>query len=392
MTAEAAAAASTPKLRLIKTLWGIDDPISTSLFRSIKDEGYDGVEIIRLAWKEALNDFNVNQRDNNDNNSRSTSTSVSTASTRNSTSGSTLINCLNDTGLQVVCQIHTAGGYITSPDNGNSVGSGEYVYCGAYDVAAHMTSFQEQLNECTEFLTHIDAGGFVNVHAGCDAWSIDEAMDFLTTSLRLIDDSQLPFQVTFETHRQRLFGSPFQTREILSHQHGAASRSLSQLRLNADLSHWYCSCERVFDPREPRDEPWWPQLLEQLAIHCTYIHARFGWAQGPQLADPSASEHTVERELQLKTWKRLLKSMKNRRPQRLSNSNSRSAPTTNYDNASSSSASFADSSTVIECYVSPEYGPPPYLPVIPHTQTPVASLPSAVEYTKKLLIELIDEE
>ena len=37
-------------LKLIKTLWGIEDVVSPSLFESIKKEGYFGVEVIRLAW------------------------------------------------------------------------------------------------------------------------------------------------------------------------------------------------------------------------------------------------------------------------------------------------------------------------------------------------------
>ena len=38
------------ELKSIKTLWGIDEPISIELFNSIKEEGYHGVEVIRLAW------------------------------------------------------------------------------------------------------------------------------------------------------------------------------------------------------------------------------------------------------------------------------------------------------------------------------------------------------
>jgi hypothetical protein len=41
-----------------------------------------------------------------------------------------------------------------------------------------------------------------------------------------------------------------------------------------------------------------------------------------------------------------------------------------------------------DCFVSPEYGPPPYLPVMPGTQEPVASLPDAVAYTKGQVEEL----
>ncbi|KAL3932726.1 MAG: hypothetical protein SGBAC_010717 [Bacillariaceae sp.] len=297
-----------PELKLIKTLWGIDDPLSLELLKGIKEEGYHGIEVIRLAW---LFDKDL------------------------------LVQSLNEAGLAVVCQIHTSGGYLK--DN-------EYVYCGAYDVASHQEDFKKQLLECKELIGMVKEGGFINVHAGMDAWSTVEALGFLEFCLQEIDQTVSETMVTFETHRQRLFGSPFQTRDLLS------SPSLAKLKLNADLSHWYCACERVFNPKEDRDKTWWPAVIATAAGHCEYIHARFGWAQGPQMADPSAKECAVERTLQVEVWKRLMQAQLNR-----------------------------DTASV---YASPEFGPPPYMPVKPHSQEPVASLPDAVSYTKKALEEL----
>jgi sugar phosphate isomerase/epimerase len=296
------------KLKLIKTLWGIDELVSPSLFRSIRQEGYHGVEVIRLAWM------------NSDE----------------------LVSSLNQAGLSLVCQIHTSGGFLRD---------GEYVYCDSYDVSQHKNDFRTQLQECVDLLSKVTQGGFVNVHAGVDAWSMEEAMDFLEFALQEV--AKVGVTVTFETHRQRLFGSPFQTREILLH-----PEKLPNLKLNADLSHWYCACERVFDAKQERDKKWWPDLLALLADRCHYIHARFGWSQGPQMADPSAPECEPERSLQTQIWKVLLEKMK----------------------AQSSS-----------CFVSPEYGPAPYLAVLPNTQEPVASLPAAVAYTKTQVEELFEQ-
>jgi len=302
------------QLKLIKTLWGIDEPISPTLFQSIQQEGYHGVEVIRLAW--------LFDRE-------------------------TLINSLNEASLAVVCQVHTSGGFLRD---------GEYIYCDSYNVAQHKKDFQNQLQECKELLSQVTAGGFINVHAGVDAWSVDEAVEFLTFCLDEIERTTPNITVTFETHRQRLFGSPFQTREILKSL--TSSQSGAGLKINADLSHWYCACERVFNPKEDRDAQWWPDLLALVAERCQYIHARFGWAQGPQMADPSAAECEPERALQLDVWKMLIEN------QRRS------------DNGS-------------DCiFVSPEYGPAPYLAIVPHTQESVASLPAAVSYTKKVIEEL----
>jgi sugar phosphate isomerase/epimerase len=307
------------ELKLIKTLWGIDEPISPHLFHSIKQEGYHGVEVIRLPW--------LFERD-------------------------LLVNCLNEAELAVVCQVHTAGGYLHKD-------SGEYIYCGAYDVAAHKQDFQKQLRECKEVIHLVNAGGFINVHAGVDAWSNEEALQFLNFCLKEIEQITPEITVTFETHRQRLFGSPFQTRDLLS------SLSQSKLKLNADLSHWYCACERVFNSEDERDK-WWPRLLSSVSGRCEYIHARFGWAQGPQMADPSTAEFEPDRRLQIKVWKILMEEQKNK------------------------SAFTCNDTGGMNIFVSPEYGPAPYMTVMPHTQEPVASLPEAVSYTKKVIEELFE--
>lgn len=302
------------KLRLVKTLWGIDDPISPELFKSIKKEGYHGVEVIRLTWSDESN------RD-------------------------VLVDSLNAADLGCVTQIHTAGGYI---DNG------AYIYCGAYDVKAHQEDFQKQLREVKDLLGRVKRGGFVNVHAGLDAWSNDEIVQFLEFCFQEIEQIAPDITVVFETHRQRIFGSPFQTRELL------ALPSLSEskyLKINADLSHWYCACERVFNPAEEDRDKWWPGVLQSVASRCVYIHARFGWAQGPQMADPSAPECEKERNLQISIWKELVKGQLQKAKG--------------------------------EIFVSPEYGPAPYMPWKPHTQEPVSSLPAAVSYTKKVIEELV---
>lgn len=292
------------KLKLIKTLWGVDDPASSQLFNSIKDEGYDGVEVIRLAWNEE-----------------------------------TLVQDLNVAGLSMVCQVHTAGGYLKD---------GEYVYCGEYSLEAHKKDFAEQLLECATVIAQVKApGSFVNVHAGVDAWSRDEALDFLSFALPEVEKYASDFMVTFETHRQRLFGNPWQTRELLKE-----PLLRDTIKFNADLSHWYVACERVFDKNENRDSPWWPSLLEDFAKHSYFIHARLGWSEGPQMADPSVEACTEERLLQEEVWKVLMKHMTERE----------------------------------YCFAEPECGPPPYLPVHPRTQEPVASLEDAVAYTKKRII------
>jgi hypothetical protein len=269
------------------------------------------------------------------------------------------------------------------------------MYCGAYSVEAHKADFRKQLRECIELLQQVQQGGLINVHAGVDAWSDDEACDFLefclselaqvavvapsftstlTSTSTSTTSSSIP--VTFETHRQRLFGNPFQTQRLLS------LPSLSKIRLNADLSHWYCACERVFDETEERDAHWWPTMVRSiLATKCDYIHARFGWAQGPQMADPSAVECEWERLLQINVWRVLLQ-------QQIKVKGSSGVSDAGGDGGGGAGGRHRQCNN--DVFVCPEYGPVPYMAVMPHTQKSVASLPDAVAYTKNIIEELFE--
>lgn len=306
-------------LKLIKTLWGINEPISPSLFESIKQEGYHGVEVIRLAWQDE------------------------SAVTK-------LVQALNAAQLSVVCQVHTTGGFLRDDATTN----GEYVYCDEYDVAQHVASFRQQLRECQDVIAKLDdaAGSFVNVHAGVDAWTHEQAVTFLQASVQAIQDQVVQVPVVFETHRQRLFGNPFQTRALLQDERIIAATA--EIQLNADLSHWYCACERVFDATEKRDAAWWPDLLAQLQGRVSYIHARFGWAQGPQMANPAAEYNELDRSLQLQVWQQLLTAMKEAGK---------------------------------DCFVCCEYGPAPYLP----NAVDAVPLPEAVLLTKEYIEGIFEE-
>ena len=84
--------------------------------------------------------------------------------------------------------------------------------------------------------------------------------------------------VSHETHRQRYFATPWQTRHIL--------RQFPDLRITCDFSHWVCVCERLL--------PDMGETISLAAQHCHHIHARVGFAEGPQVPDPSAPEYAAD--------------------------------------------------------------------------------------------------
>jgi hypothetical protein len=152
----------------------------------------------------------------------------------------------------------------------------------------------------------------------------DEGSYFFEAALRA--ESQLGIPVLHETHRGCLLFTPWDTAAYL--------RIFPALKITADYSHWVNVCERL-----PDDQMESLALANQRAYH---IHGRVGYAEGPQVPDPSAPEYSVELAWHEQQWERI-------RQQRA-----------------------AGGDAVLT--FTPEYGPPTYLHTLPHTNAPVADL------------------
>jgi hypothetical protein len=190
--------------------------------------------------------------------------------------------------LQLIIQIHTCGGYLSN---------GEYIYCSSDAVADHVQSFHEQVLSALEMKPIL-----INCHSGVDCWNEEQAVSYFQQVLALEVELNTTVKIVHETHRQRLLYSPFQAKTLLS------NPLLQNLKINADLSHWVCVCERVFNPSEPRDR-WWSDLLRLVADHCHMIHARVGYAEGPQIPDPRATIWSHEVNSHLLWWETIWTSL-----------------------------------------------------------------------------------
>jgi hypothetical protein len=164
----------------------------------------------------------------------------------------------------------------------------------------------------------------ITMHSGRDKMTFAEGCAFLREALCVAAD--MGVTVAHETHRHRLFYAPWATVQYL--------QEFPELRLAADFSHWCCVCESLLKDMEE-----WVNLACERAVH---IHARVGWEEGPQVADPRAPEvaHYVARHEEL--WDRIHAAHR-----------AREAP---------------------ELTVTPEYGPPGYMPALPYTRQPIANL------------------
>lgn len=186
-------------------------------------------------------------------------------------------------------------------------------------VREHLKSLQEQVHEC---LQHQPL--FFNFHSGSDAWSLTEAEDFYGAALEF--EKQIGAAISHETHRQRCFGNPWTTRDLL--------KKFPALKLTCDFSHWVCVAERLL--------PDCGDIIQLAAQHCHHLHARVGYEEGPQVSDPRAPEWAGHVAAHEKWWDAIWASQKKR--------------------------------GVKNSFLTPEFGPALYLPTLPYTQTPVADL------------------
>lgn len=164
----------------------------------------------------------------------------------------------------------------------------------------------------------------IGLQSGRDSMTRDEGCTFFEEALRL--EQALGIPVAHETHRGRIFFTPWDTAFYLHH--------FPTLKIVADYSHWVNVCERL-----PDDQ------AEALALangHVIHIHGRVGYEEGPQVPDPSAPEYARHLAWHEEHWASILQ---------LRRAEGLAAMT-----------------------FTPEYGPPGYLHTLPYTNVPVADL------------------
>lgn len=195
-------------------------------------------------------------------------------------------------------------------------------------VKEHLDSLRGQIEECLAYQPL-----FFNAHSGSDGWSLNEAVDFYGATLEI--EKSLGVTICHETHRQRYFGNPWTTRAVLE--------EFPTLKLTCDFSHWVCVAERLLEDCGA--------IIALAAEHCHHLHARVGHEEGPQVSDARAPEWQRHLAAHEEWWDQVWKSQRER-------------------------------CLAVSCLV-PEFGPPPYLPVLPFTQCPVADLADVCDWVAR---------
>ena len=183
----------------------------------------------------------------------------------------------------------------------------------------HVASLQTQVEAAKAF-----APLQMTVHSARDGWAFAQQTAYFEQALEI--ERKAGIALNHETHRGRAMFTPWGTAALL--------KEFPELHIAADYSHFCCVCESLLGDQ-----------TENVALCCSrarHIHGRVGHEEGPQVNDPRAPEwerHVAAHEA---WWDTIVAARKKAK-----------------------AAQFT---------FTPEFGPPKYMPTLPHTRQPVADL------------------
>ena len=162
----------------------------------------------------------------------------------------------------------------------------------------------------------------INCHTGKDYFSFEQNLEFINGAGMLSKASGIT--IAHETHRGRFSYSAVVMKDYLD--------AVPELKLTADFSHWCVVAESLLEDQE--------ETITRVIPHCVYIHARVGYAQGPQVPNPAAPEYKKELTQHVKWWQQIV------------------------DHHILAGTE--------ELIITPEFGPPRYMHTLPFSNEPVA--------------------
>ena len=162
---------------------------------------------------------------------------------------------------------------------------------------------------------------YINCHSGKDYFSVDDNAEMLAMTIKQSLASGVP--IYHETHRGRMLFAAHVSKGFIDR--------FKELKLTLDISHWCNVHESLLGDQ--------PINVEAALARTHHIHARIGYAEGPQVNDPRAPEWKNEVKAHFDWWDKVIARKK----------------------------SEGQSITILT-----EFGPPNYLQTLPYTGQPVA--------------------
>lgn len=185
--------------------------------------------------------------------------------------------------------------------------------------------FQEHKREYRKRLVNLASANpmFINSQTGRDFFTFNQNAELIEIASEV--SQQYGVKIIHETHRGRFSFAAHITVDYLM--------NFADLRLGFDLSHWCNVAESYLQDQLHNVEP--------AISRADHIHARIGFPEGPQVSDPRLPEWKEAIEIHRGWWKQIIEKNRNE---------GRSVFT-----------------------ITPEFGPFPYMPLIPFTKQPITN-------------------
>ena len=164
---------------------------------------------------------------------------------------------------------------------------------------------------------------FINSQTGKDYFTSEQNITLLNLARKIEEETGV--KIIHETHRGKFAYSAVATQSYIG--------KIPTLKLTADFSHFCTVSESFLEDQE--------EIMRQIIPRIDHIHARVGHPQGPQVSDPALPEWQDAVQHHLKWWDAIV------------------------DHRQKSGSAYLT--------LTPEFGPIPYMQLIPFTQQPIAN-------------------
>jgi len=185
---------------------------------------------------------------------------------------------------------------------------------------------------------------FINSQTGKDFFTYGQNVGLIQIADQVSKETGI--KIIHETHRGKFSFAVHITSQFL--------QDIPELRLGLDLSHWCNVAESYLDDQ--------PEALNLALSRTDHIHARVGFPEGPQVPDPRVPEWKEALDKHVGWWSRVIDQRKK--------------------------------SGWTEFTITPEFGPFPYMTILPFSKQPITSQWEVnlfmMDYLKSTLKSTID--
>lgn len=187
------------------------------------------------------------------------------------------------------------------------------------------TNLEMHKKEYQDMLFNLASGNpiFINSQTGRDFFSFEQNQELIEVATAFT--AKTGIRVLHETHRGKFSFAAHITKNFLL--------ANEQLRITADFSHWTNVAETMLQDQ--------PEAVNLAINRADHIHARVGFQEGPQIPDPRAAEWEETIHAYLTWWDRMIQR--------------------------------ADSEGKEVFTITPEFGPYPYMTILPHSREPISN-------------------